>query len=914
MTGNPMHTPSYTRKLVSWTIGFLLFTSPFIASAQATSPYGNRTNADAVKTGAYLPPAVYVQSVTLNSTRPTSTASGSFHVINKSNDIVGDLRYRIDIISALPESSDTEAIIGDAPTYYSQTLGTEPFALIRGEERDVSFSTPIPNLPTGEYRLRVQLVTSQSKELGWGDATFSATNDGLAFATLTHGPLRIPEFASQIIPPTSGANVSPNSSFTITAVATNESKTAVTATPTLDIYSYGLLGEKNSTIRSSSVTIPASGSRDISMNVSASDVPGSYYAVLRLVAKDDTQASSITDYRWTVRGESGRIVAARIVSLGIKQGDATSVAVDYAGPADGETTIQGTLTISLSDTQGTLGTFTVPESLTLTSGIQSGIASVPLTRDLNGNPNITVTLSDSKGNVLDTYSSAVTLSSEQVSMTQKKEYSQPEDQNTSSGLSSTKKTTIAVLSLLLLIVIVAYAIWKKKMMSSGAAIILLGALIGTGYFVLASPVRANIEVLNPLTAQDVDKITTNKEGNWSRLGDAKIVELFINRPIHNETYFKSNVPLDFRVTFGASNDETSSFNKNFFRYAAGHLSTYEGSWNNVGSQAFSAQQDPCPGGTKRACLVVKSYLTLPDNGMNFSALPEGTLAGTFQLISKWDFNAPVSDDLPATAAEFNGFADGINTWVNFPESATPTATPPVCVNNPGMNIHFNEIVYTSENNQTPTQPVVYFGNGEVVPDGVFADIYKNGAPVIDPSLPVNVPGVAVQRGDGTLTFQLYSKGKTDKGRECLNFDINLHDAVFTGFTNVGKKWNVKIEGPQNNRFEFCRAGKKGDEIWLGTGTGLTTVNTAAGAGSDTFTLSYTLQSSPSPDPNPVCSPTPTPTDTPTDTPTPTATATPTVTPTATPTATPTTSSTPTPTPAPTPTPTPFNPGDFQETR
>lgn len=850
-------------KNISYLFASLLLVLPISVFAQL-SPYGNRTSAESASaTGAYHPPALYVSEITLDSPDVMTEVKGSFHVINQAEDIVGDVRYRVEVLSPLQSSDETDIVIADTPTVYAQKVSEETFAFIPQEERDIPFHYTFPSLPLGEYRLRVQLMTSQGKEMGWDDQVFQITNGTALFATLTHGPMHIPGFKDEIIPPTFGASVGVNSSFALTAEVDNETNASYSAFPVLDVYSYSLAGKKIGSITGSSITVDPKKSQVVTIPVTAETKPGVYYGVLTLKTAEGVQISSITDYRWIVRGESARIISARIAKLETTQGGNVVVNVDYAGPADASAAIQAKISISVVDEQGAVGTLDVPNEITLTDSIGSGEATVVLDRNIVGAPGLNIRLSDVAGNVLDTYTVPIPLTQEQIEKVTDTSSGQLLSLPDVSlpGLSRGTTLKIAV-GVILVLLIGGYAIWKKKS-SAWVSSLLFLVIMGSGLIAFPSFTDAGIRVVFPKTDTEVSD-TSGFDANWKTLPNTYIVEMFVNKPIHNATYPKNNIPLEFNVMYGASNSDVA-YAKNFFRYAPGvHLSTYEGAWVDLGTKDFTAS-NACGAGrsNKNKCFVTSTYVAQP--GLNFTQQPDTATDATLQLVSKWGITAAPSSTLPSTAAELSGLADGINTWVKFATAKpTTTPTPLVCAPQARVAIDFQEIETKRANNQNPTLPISFFGNGEQAGDNIFVDLTKNnGQPVIDGKLPTNVDGLAVERGDGFITIQLYSAGRENKGRECVSADINLQNATFTSFQNVGSNWKVRSERPQDGKWRFCRNIK--DEVFPGIGTSHAEMISAAGPKNDTFTLYYKTDA---PKGLPVCDVvTPTP-EIPTPTPTP----------------------------------------------
>ncbi|MEK7499685.1 MAG: hypothetical protein AAB649_03695, partial [Patescibacteria group bacterium] len=350
-------------------LSFLLVL-PFTSHAQ-TSPYGNRDTSDVAdalsgQEGAYHPPAVYVTKTNLNPADASGALSGTFTILNNDKDTIGDLRYRIELLEALPDAKENE-LVEDTGRMYDSVLAPDIFAVLSGEEKVVPFTYTPPAVPSGEYRVVIQLTTSQGRDLGWDTTKVTLQGNTGSFVDLLPGDISLPEFPKETIPATSGPNVSPNTSFTLHALATNPGTSAVTVVPTLNIYNLSTEKGLLTTIPQTSVTLKPKQELEINIPVTASATPGVYYGTLSLIS-GTTRISPIAEYRWVVRGKSGTIISARIKDLSTKTGEQVAVSVEFAGPADAETSIKGTLQIEVTDTNGVAGTFTSPETIELTDG------------------------------------------------------------------------------------------------------------------------------------------------------------------------------------------------------------------------------------------------------------------------------------------------------------------------------------------------------------------------------------------------------------------------------------------------------------------------------------------------------------------------------------------------------------------
>jgi len=451
-------------------IAVLVLGMPVAALAQdaPASPYGNRAAIeDAVQEGSYRPPALFVTTVSLEAAQVATDVQGTFTVLSREPDTVGDIDYRIQLLGPLP-AAEPNALVEDTALLYDQQLGGNSLAFVADEERAVPFSYQLPQVPPGDYRIRIQLMTSLGRELGWQEAPLTVTGAAQPFAELRHGPIELTEFADEVIGPLTGPNVSPGVDFTLLAEATNVGPTPLTAVPTLDVYDFDITGEVVETVTGEPVTLAPGVAQALRLPVTARAEPGIYYGVLRLNdATDGTPSSTVADYRWVVRGADATIVSARIAELQVKSGEKVTVDVDFAGPADAETTLTGTMTIEVLDDQGVAGTFEVPEPFELTDAIGQGSARVTLARDLVGTPGLRVTLKDGQGGVLDTYEMTIALSAEQLAQLLPEEAGSEYGVGTAITMLRAALVPIVVGLGLVVVLLILLLVWRRRKGSAG---------------------------------------------------------------------------------------------------------------------------------------------------------------------------------------------------------------------------------------------------------------------------------------------------------------------------------------------------------------------------------------------------------------------------------------------------------------
>ncbi|MEK7556948.1 MAG: hypothetical protein AAB538_03145 [Patescibacteria group bacterium] len=293
-------------KVAAASVVFLLFASSVQAQTQGASPFGNRGSAQGE---AYLPPAVFVDHVTLENIS-TAGVAGAFVVSSQNQDAVGDLRYRIEVLSPLPPESAT-TVVEDAPDVYDIQLAEEVFALAPNMEKRMRFEYKVPPLPAGDYRLRVQIVTSQGRKLGWQDIAVTLPGSQVQFLRLLPGTISLPEFPGEIIPATSGPNVAPGGSLTLRATVRNPHAVPITVVPVLNTYEFALERGGDTPQRFDAIVLNAGEEKAVALPLQAATQPAVYESWLML-EKDGLLVSPMVEYRWVVKGADAHIVSSLI--------------------------------------------------------------------------------------------------------------------------------------------------------------------------------------------------------------------------------------------------------------------------------------------------------------------------------------------------------------------------------------------------------------------------------------------------------------------------------------------------------------------------------------------------------------------------------------------------------------------------
>lgn len=383
----------------------ILAGTPLVALAQGSpSDIVNSSN----NQGSLLP-RIYASDVTISSEANNHHITGSFAIRNSETTTVGNLQYEIMLLDPL-QDAPVGQLVADTPNVYDRVRTQEILTLKAGEKRTIQFSYDAPNVPQASYRIRIQIVTTNDRKLGWDDTTVTL---GGATGFIIVQPLHVNVASSDPITkeqnttwdPLYGVDVNPLQSISFSASLKNPGNQSVSGT--IQISTKKLLYANQTPIISKSiqVSVPANGSKDVTIPVTTQGAPGAY--IILITAKDahGNQVSGVGEYRYVVRGESASVASLQIATIPKIAGELAQVNFVLGGSADRATPISGTMKISVTDSQGEAGSITKPFSMSEANPI-TGNASVSMTRTLCGTPLVTLELTSSSGTRLDTYSTS----------------------------------------------------------------------------------------------------------------------------------------------------------------------------------------------------------------------------------------------------------------------------------------------------------------------------------------------------------------------------------------------------------------------------------------------------------------------------------------------------------------------------
>lgn len=353
---------------------------------------------------------IYASDVTITSAPNDHHIAGTLLIRNSESASVGNIQYEIMLLSPL-QKGPMNQLISDSPDVYDRVRPAEVLTLKAGEKKTIPFSYEAPNVPQGSYRIRIQIITTNDRKLGWDDTTLSLGGaTSFLIVTPTHVLAKssdpITKQLETVWEPLYGVNVDPRTQIQFEAVLKNAGPDQLSGIITTSTKRLLYANQSQDIASQQSVSIPGASSKTITVPVTTETTPGAYIILLTVVDKEHKKISGIGEYRYVVRGQSASVVSVQITSLPAIEKDLARLSFVIGGSADRATPNQGTLKIIIKDSTGEVGSAQQPFSTTGATPI-SGNAQVTMQKVLCGVPTVTISLTGSHGESLDSYTTSV---------------------------------------------------------------------------------------------------------------------------------------------------------------------------------------------------------------------------------------------------------------------------------------------------------------------------------------------------------------------------------------------------------------------------------------------------------------------------------------------------------------------------
>src|SRR3989344_747701 len=659
-------------KKQAFLVAFVIFALGITGQARAANVYGDRDMSSPIDlASAYRLPGIFATSLSI--VHEGNTITGSFTALNnEDSNTLSNLQYNIEVLGkAATQTQDADS------TLYDRQANRELFYLAPKETKNFSFTYNINNLPEGEYRLRIQIVTSQGKTLGWDDETFHIQEGSKTFVKFGSPGIFLPYIAGGL-DPLSGPNVSPGQTFSFRLSAENTTHATLTVTPVIDTFVFDIARGTGEQTSHPKIILKPLEKKNITLEIKAKDRPEVYSTLLRLVDENGKTVSNMAEGRYVVTGKDADVFPIRFQKLGDMKGDEIVMQLDFAGSPDAQTKFNGNVAVEIRDDKG-LVTSTSIENIPLSDRITQTTARLTLERDLESNPVVRTIITDDTGNVVDQQNIVFPSNS---------------NNNSKAGMMSSKAFLVYLgVGLIAILLLLFIMIKKTNMLQKLYIMLVLFVMVGLG--VLGISLTANaagngngIEVWTPANANVIHDLTQFS---------GPIFEIFVNSPIHDApagTYQKNAVPLEYVVRYAICQNRIT-YLRVVGRYDVngGKQTTLQGTnanWEVVHNKTY--QDGPqCPGGLY-VCFGNKEFT----GTLDMSNLASGKTSTTLQMTAKWGQSGWTTEglspwDMPSdviSATDFSfdttgwgvnfanawSLAHTVNIWINFASSTPPACT------------------------------------------------------------------------------------------------------------------------------------------------------------------------------------------------------------------------------------------------
>lgn len=567
-------------------------------------------------------PSVFVTAINVESISTDGAVQGTFTVENRDQNVQGGLQYQVEVLGPAPEV-ETGKLEADTAPQYDRVIDPLNLTLLPGSTKTVPFRYQAPLLPKGDYRLRIRVVTSQGRKLGWHDATVHLGVPNASFIVLRSNAILLPD--KKTAGPQEGPNVEGGSTFTLQALAENVGSAAISVRPHREVYRWDISGQKVDEQTFDPVTVRSKETVVVEVPVTAGTVPDAYHAVLTLRDQEERRISGQAAFRFVVKGISAKVVTASFDRIATARGSQAVISTTLVGPADRETEANVTARVELLDGSRVVA----EEARMLPLGAAATVINTTFTlsKDIAA-PGFRVRLLSDRGDVLDQYEHNVNLSSEELQSVAHPPKRIP-------GIDS---PVILGILLALVAVLAAFILWgimRGRAPSRTRMLCIVLLLLASGLILRSRTAAANgIHVLqHPQPA---------------------LIALFINEPRHNGTYGTA-LTVTFDLTFIACENAPTAAEVNLLYESNGVLSgLFPLPHSTLISSAHYDAPPGCPPG-RHHCYFTINNITGP---VSFGSFPH--LQTTLQFVGHvWE-----STEARRTRRPPSG-TDVWNLWIRF---------------------------------------------------------------------------------------------------------------------------------------------------------------------------------------------------------------------------------------------------------
>ena len=319
--------------LLAISVVAFVFCSPFQISAQSLP-------ANQVVVSANKAPEIYVTDLKINPITGKNI-TGQFTVFNSEQYYLADLNYEINFLSG-SSFNNLQLIDNVVPK------GT--FFVPPGQKIVKTFSYAFPqNIISGDYTIRLQVITGRGTELGWQDQVVTLVGNN-NFLNIIGSSAQVLSGTQQGTP-LEGINVLPTDSVTASVQVQNPGD-QITVVPQITVFQRQVDMPVVKQYQDSPITFNKNEQKTVNLTMPNLTTPESYLAEVKFL-QNNQQVSGTQYFRWVVEGESGKILSLTTDKDYFKAGDSINLTIQTIGPADGSDLGTGQLEVDVLNQDGT---------------------------------------------------------------------------------------------------------------------------------------------------------------------------------------------------------------------------------------------------------------------------------------------------------------------------------------------------------------------------------------------------------------------------------------------------------------------------------------------------------------------------------------------------------------------------------
>ena len=321
-----------------------------------------------IPTQAYLAPEIYVTELKINEIKDYEI-KGEFTTLNNEDYYFSDLNYQIELF----RGTDFEKL-----EPIDLKVSKETFFIPPNEKIIKSFTFKYPkNIISGDYTLRVRIITEKGSELGWKDEIISLKGENRF--------LEIVPFSAKLLineedlPATIGMTVSSEEKV-ISVCKVKNPGDEITVIPKIKVFKRQINMPLVREYEDSPITFTKEETKEIKLEMPKIDIPESYLAEVKFYENQE-QVSGTQYFRWIVEGEGGTILYVKADKDYYKAGEDIEITITSVGPADASDIGDGKIEITIYDRDGNVVAQTLKD-VSLNPNIISSRIIIPNEKDL----------------------------------------------------------------------------------------------------------------------------------------------------------------------------------------------------------------------------------------------------------------------------------------------------------------------------------------------------------------------------------------------------------------------------------------------------------------------------------------------------------------------------------------------------